>query len=196
MEDKSILDGLEILKEIEEEKRITVKQEKSKNTGFTGLSICHRLYPLYQFLLLKTVYDKMHGIYLNVVKRQNQCLLESDDENLNWPVVDEQLQMFPWTHEYRTGRLPSGITKRFGCWKAQDFNHFAFLAMESCLGGMLQNNTETREILCCVAGTVKFLGNHARNGQSQADALTFHEMCVRYAVLEEESVGVENCVIT
>lgn len=104
MEDKSILDGLEILKEIEEEKRITVKQEKSKNTGYTGLSICHTLYPLYQFLLLKTVYDKMHGIYLNVVKRQNQCLLESDDENLNWPVVDEQLQMFPWTHEYRTGR--------------------------------------------------------------------------------------------
>lgn len=158
MEDKSILDSIEILKEIEEEERITVKQEKSKNTGYTGLSIFHRLYPLYQFLYDKDfVYDEMHGI---------QCLLESEDEDLNWQVVDERLQTFPWTHEHRTGRLPSGITKRFGYWKAEDFNHFAFPAMESCLGGMLQNNTETHEILCCLARIVEFLGNHARNGWS------------------------------
>ena len=34
-EEKSILDSLEVLKDIEEEERITVKQEKSKNTGYT-----------------------------------------------------------------------------------------------------------------------------------------------------------------
>lgn len=145
MEDNSILDSLEILKEIEEEEQITVKQEKSRNTGYIGLEIFHRLYPLYQFLYDKNfVYDKMLGIPLNVV--QQQIRLESDDKNLNWQVVDEQLQTFPWTHEHRTGRLPSGLTKRFGHWEAEDFNHFAFPAMESCLGGMLQNNTETREI--------------------------------------------------
>ena len=37
MEDNSILDSLEILKEIEEEEQITVKQEKSRNTGYIGL---------------------------------------------------------------------------------------------------------------------------------------------------------------
>ena len=92
--------------------------------------------------------------------------------------------------------MPSGLTKRFGHWEAEDFNHFAFPAMESCLGGMLQNNTETREILCCLACIVKSLGNHAINGWSQADAFTFHEMCVRYVVLVEESSGIENCVST
>ena len=196
-EEKSILDSLEVLKDIEEEERITVKQEKSKNTGYTGLSIFPRLYPLYHFLYDKDfVYDEMHGLPLNVVKRQIQCLLESDDEDLNWQVVDERLKSFPWTHEHRTGRLPSGITKRFGYWKAEDFNHFAFPAMEACLGDMLQNNPETREILCCLACIIEFLSNHARNGWSQADTSTFHEMCVRYAVLVEEAHGVDSCVIT
>lgn len=82
MEDNSILDSLEILKEIEEEEQIIVKQEKSRNTGYIGLEIFHRLYPLYQFLYDKNfVYDKMLGIPLNVV--QQQIRLESDDKNLN-----------------------------------------------------------------------------------------------------------------
>ena len=82
MEDNSILDSLEILKEIEEEEQITVKQEKSRNTGYIGLEIFRRLYPLYQFLYDKNfVYDKMLGIPLNVV--QQQIRPESDDKNLN-----------------------------------------------------------------------------------------------------------------
>lgn len=82
MEDNSILDSLEILKEIEEEEQITVKQEKSRNTGYIGLEIFRRLYPLYQFLYDKNfVYDKMLGIPLNVV--QQQIRLESDDKNFN-----------------------------------------------------------------------------------------------------------------
>lgn len=90
IEDKSILNSFQVLKNIEEEERITVEHEKSKNMGYTGLSIFHRLYPLYQFLYHKDfVYDEMHGLPLNVVRRQIQCLLESDDEELNWQVVDE-----------------------------------------------------------------------------------------------------------
>ena len=82
MEDNSILDSLEILKEIEEEEQITVKQEKSRNTGYIGLEIFYRLYPLHQFLYDKNfVYDKMLGIPLNVV--QQQIRLESDDKDLN-----------------------------------------------------------------------------------------------------------------
>ena len=179
--EKSIANSLEVLQDIEEEERMTVKQEKSKNTGYTGLSIFHRLYPLYHFQYDKDfVYDEMHGLPLNVVKRQIQCPLESGNEDLNWQVVDERLKSFPWTHEHRTGRVPSGITKRFGYWKAEDFNHFAFAAMEACLGDILQNDPEAREILCCLAHIIEFFSNHARNGWSEADACTFHEMCVRY----------------
>lgn len=197
IEDKSILNSFQVLKNIEEEERITVKHEKSKNMGYTGLSIFHRLYPLYQFLYHKDfVYDEMHGLPLNVVRRQIQCLLESDDEELNWQVVDERLNKFSWTHEHRRGRLPTGITKRFGYWKAEDLNHFAFPAMEACLGDMLQNDPETQEIICCLARIVEFLSNHARNGWSQGDACTFHEMCARYVVLVEEAYGVKSCVIT
>ena len=120
VEEKSILDSLEVLQEIEEEERITVKQDKSKNTGYTGLSIFHRLYPLYQFLYDKDfVYDEMHGVPLNVVKRQIQCLLGGDHEDINWQEVDQRLERFPWTHEHRTGRLPSGVMSRFGYWKAK-----------------------------------------------------------------------------
>ena len=94
---------MEVLQDIEEEERITVKQEKSKNTGYTGLSIFHRLYPLYHFQYDKDfVYDD-DGLPLNVVKQQIQCLLESGNEDLNWQVVDERLKSFPWTHEHRTG---------------------------------------------------------------------------------------------
>ena len=67
--EKSIVNSLDVLQDIEEEERITVKQEKSKNTGYTGLSIFHRLYPLYHFQYDKDfVYDEMHGLPLNVVK--------------------------------------------------------------------------------------------------------------------------------
>lgn len=196
-EEKSILDSLEVLKDIEEEERITVKHKKSKNTRYTGLSIFRRLYPLYQFLYDKDfVYDEMHGLPLNVVKRQIQNLLGSGVEELNWQLVDERLNKFPWTHEHRTGRLPKGISTRFGYWKAEDIDHFAFPAMEACLGDMLQNDPETQEIICCLARIIEFQSNHARNGWSHADGCTFHEMCVRYAVLVEEAYGVENCVIT
>ena len=198
-EEKSILKykSLEVLKDIEEEERITVMHKKSKNTGYTGLSIFHKLYPLYQFLYDKDfVYDEIYGLPLNVVKRQIQCILASDNEELNWEVVDERLSMFAWTHEHRTGRLPSGITKRFGYWKAEDFNHFAFPAMEAYLGDMLQNDPETQEVICCLARIIDFLSNHARNGWSHADACTFHEMFLRYAVLVEEAYAVQSCVIT
>ena len=196
-EEKSILNSLEVLKDTEEKERITVKHEKSKNTGYTGLSIFHRLYPLYQFLYDKDfVYDEMHGLPLNFVKRQIQNLLGSGDEELNWQVVDERLNKFPWTHEHGTGRFPTGISRRFGYWKAEDFNHFAFPAMEACLGDMLQNDPETQEIICCLARIIECLSNHARNGWSHADACTFHEMCVRYAALVEEAYGVESSVIT
>lgn len=48
----------------------------------------------------------------------------------------------------------------------------------------------------CVARMEEFLLNHARNGWTENEANTFHQMSLRYAVLVEEEWGPDNCVIT
>ena len=100
-EAKSYLKDLDTLQEIEEE-RITVKKKKAKESGYTGLSILHRLNKLYGFEYDKDlVYDELHAFPLNVVK--NQLLMFKEDENdaINWKEVDKRLKNFPWTN----GRL-------------------------------------------------------------------------------------------
>ena len=50
---KSILTNLQRIREINEEERVTVRENLAKECGYTGLSILHRLWPLYGFC-----YDK------------------------------------------------------------------------------------------------------------------------------------------
>ena len=83
-DDKNILQYLETLKDIDEEERPTVKKEKAKASGYTGLSILHRLYPLYGFLYDKElVFDEMHEIPLNVVKHHLQLLLDNESQEFD-----------------------------------------------------------------------------------------------------------------
>lgn len=116
-ERKDVLDNLQLLKEIEEEERVSVKCGRAKECGYTGLSILHRLYPLYGFKYDRDmVFDEMHTIALNVVKWQVQHLLNGETEELStiiWEEVDRRLDKFPWTHEYKSSRLPKGIKKTF-----------------------------------------------------------------------------------
>ena len=52
---------------IHSEDRPSVRARLSENSGYTGLSILHRLYKLYKFDVFKDlVYDVMHNIPLNV----------------------------------------------------------------------------------------------------------------------------------
>ena len=68
-EKKSIMDNLELLHKIASEERISVRQQLSKESGYTGLSILHRLYYLYGFLYDRDlVFDEMHTVHLNLVK--------------------------------------------------------------------------------------------------------------------------------
>ena len=46
-----------------------------------------------------------------------------------------------------------------------------------------------KEEWCCLARLEEFVCNHARNGWSEEDPQTFHEMALRYAVLLEERRG-------
>jgi hypothetical protein len=97
--------------DIENETRSSVRKKLSSEKGFTGMSIFHKyLYPLYGFdILYHLVYDVYHTIPLNVVK--NQFVRALDLELLDKTKLDEQIQSFPWTQEFKNGRLPKPIGK-------------------------------------------------------------------------------------
>ena len=58
------------MREIEKEDRTSVHSSRATETVYTGLSVLHRLHKLYGFNVLEDlVYDGMHNIPLNVVKR-------------------------------------------------------------------------------------------------------------------------------
>ncbi|CAB4011520.1 Hypothetical predicted protein [Paramuricea clavata] len=89
---KTVLGNLDLLKEIEEEERITVRWKKATNCGYTGLSVLHRLYALYGFLYDEhIVFDEMHTVSLNIVKHALQDLMADEDNAIDWQVVDQRL---------------------------------------------------------------------------------------------------------
>lgn len=81
---------------VNEEDRISVRQRLASRTGFTGLSILHRLHRLYKFDVLQDlVFDTMHTLVLRVL----HCHLNyyAEKEYLQDPVVEKRLQKMPWT---------------------------------------------------------------------------------------------------
>ena len=89
--------NLDLLKEIEEEERTTVRQKKATDCGYTGLSVLHRLYPLYGFLYDEhIVFDEMHTVSLNIVKHALQDLMEDEENTIDWAIVDQRLNAIPW----------------------------------------------------------------------------------------------------
>ena len=94
---KTILKNLDLLKEIEEEERTTVRQKRATDCGYTGLSVLHRLYPLYGFLYDEhIVFDEMHTVSLNIVKHALQDLMEDEENTIDWAIVDQRLNAIPW----------------------------------------------------------------------------------------------------
>lgn len=85
---------MQLMSEIAEEDR--VRQRLSRDSGYTGLSILHRLSKLYGFDVLKdTVFDLMHNLPLNVVGNLLKELITSG--KLDAKVADDRLKKFPWT---------------------------------------------------------------------------------------------------
>ena len=78
------------------EDRTSVRTRIAKETGYTGLSILHRLHHLYGFdVLHDIVYDAMHIIPLNVASHHLHYYL--NEEILLPQVVEERLKLMPWT---------------------------------------------------------------------------------------------------
>lgn len=87
---------LPIIKEIDEEERPTYFTRKSRDQGYLGLSILHRLHPLYGFnYLTDTVFDVMHLLPLNVVKNHIERLISG--ESCDRKSLQENLSKMPWT---------------------------------------------------------------------------------------------------
>lgn len=84
------------MEKIEQEERITVAANMSKECGFTGLSQLHRLYNLYNFDILRDlVFDVMHLVPLNLVKRRLDYLISN--ELIIVDNLDSALKDIPWT---------------------------------------------------------------------------------------------------
>ena len=84
---------------IGEEERCSVRVNLSKNTGYTGISILHRLHKLYGFDVIQdTVFDMMHNLPLNVVRKHIKRVIEGGMVEKN--VLEHKLSLMPWTAGY------------------------------------------------------------------------------------------------
>ena len=166
-ENKSIMDNLKLLHKIASEKRISVRQQHSKESGYTGLCILHRLCYLYGFLYDRDlVYDEMHTVHLNPVKNALMNLKENEDNEVDWATADKGLKDFPW---------------------------IAFPASEMVLSDLLSLNQQKEWL--CIARMVELIQNHARHGWTESDADAFQEMAFRYAILFEDRNGPMACTM-
>ena len=105
-------DLIQPLNEIDQEERMSIRQNLAKNIGFNGTSILHRLHPLYGFDITKDfVIDLQHGLPLNPVKHEFEAILalletadnsnaeshgESGKRNVV-QVISDDLDCVPWT---------------------------------------------------------------------------------------------------
>ena len=141
---------MELVSDIASEERISVRCRLFKESGYTGLSILHRLYYLYGFLYDRDMaHDEMHTIHLNIVKNALLSLKEEEDDIVDWTTADKRLKDFPWTTEFKSSRIPKDIEKRLGYWKADDLTKFAFPASEVVFSGLLSHGQQ-EEWLCIV----------------------------------------------
>lgn len=93
---RDICQELAEMEKIEQEERITVAANLSRESGFMGVSQLHRLYKLYKFDILQDlVFDVMHLVPLNLVKRRVDYLISH--ELIAVEELDEALKTIPWT---------------------------------------------------------------------------------------------------
>lgn len=81
--------------EIEQEERVTVRERRSRESGFLGVSLLHRLHRLYKFDVIKDlVFDVMHLVPLNLVKRRFEYFLSNS--LLDTEQLQPALEKIPW----------------------------------------------------------------------------------------------------
>ena len=189
---------LENIFDIESETRSSVRKRLSSEKGFTGLSIFHKyLNPLYGFDILNhLVYDVYHTIPLNVVK--NQLVRALNLEMLDKTELDKQIGNFPWTDEFKDGRLPKQLgkdCKGIGYWKAESFQKFSF-PMTECVMESHFTNPKEYGIVSLMARLTDLHFHDGRNGWTP-DMIKWHQkLAWRLNILVEEVQGLAMCTIS
>lgn len=197
-EKRTIESQLRNIFDIEHETRSSVRKKMSSENGFTGLSIFHKyLYPLYGFDILNhLVFDVYHTIPLNVVK--NQIVRALDLEMLDKAGLDKQIENFPWTGEFKDGRLPRQLgkdCKGIGYWKAESYQKFSFPMAECIMESQVTNPLEY-EIVSLVSRLTELHFHAGRNGWTP-DMITLHKnLAWRLNIYVEEVQGLEMCTIS
>ena len=96
--------------------------------------------------------------------------------------------------ELKSGRIPEGVTKRLGYWKAEEFRKFTYPASECILGGILPD--ADYHVWITLVRITELVYNTGRNGWSHDDVKLLKNLIARHNILTEETEGIKNCVVT
>lgn len=95
-ETRQLEEDLDTMKDIAAEDRTSVRANKSKSCGYTGLTILYRLHKLYGFDIFQDlVLDKMYNIPMNITAAELKHLINT--EKIDAKLVEERLHSFPRT---------------------------------------------------------------------------------------------------
>ena len=96
--------------------------------------------------------------------------------------------------ELRDGRVPEGVTKRIGYWKAEDFRKFTYPASEYILGGLLPD--EHYHVWITLVRMTEIIYNIGRDGLTNTDLILLRQLILRHNILTEETEGMKSFVVT
>lgn len=141
-------------------------------------------------------YDAYLTIALNVVKNQLSRALEL--EMLDRTELDKQIGNFPWTGEFKDGRLPKQLgkdCKGIGYRKAESFQKFSF-PMAACIMESQLTNAKEYEIFSLIARLTELHFHGERNGWTLDMIKRHQKLAWRLNILVEEVQGLALCTIS
>ena len=110
--------------------------------------------------------------------------------------INERLILLKYFYyaELKDGRVPQGVTKRIGYWKAEEFRKFSYPASEYVLGGLLPDCYYHAWI--GIVRITEMIFNTGRNGWTADDSELITRLIKRHNIITEESEGLKSCVVT
>ena len=83
--------------------------------------------------------------------------------------------------ELKSGRVPEGVTKRLGYWKAEEFRKFTYPASEYIIGGILPD--AHYHVWITLVRITELVYNTGRNGWSDDDIKLLKNLIARHNIL-------------
>ena len=112
--------------------------------------------------------------------------------------LDKQIGNFPWTDEFKDGRLPKQLgkdCKGIGHWKAESFQKFSFSMTECVMESHLTNPKEF-EVVSLITRLTELHFHDGRNGWTP-DMIKWHKkLAWQLNILVEEVQGLAMCTIS